>query len=74
MNENDNDLITKEELARRLKVTQSAVNKWMAKRRLPYIKLGRRCVRFRWADVLKSLEVRTIPARLTLSDKRNKQS
>lgn len=48
-------LIDKEEVARRLGVTPSAINKWMADRRISYYRLGHRCVRFAWDEVLADL-------------------
>lgn len=51
----DSDLITKGELAARIKKTQRTVDVWMAKGILPYYKLGR-TVMFRWSVVLAHLE------------------
>jgi excisionase family DNA binding protein len=61
---NQDEILTKAELANRLKVTVSAINKWMALRRIPYIRLGRRCIRFNWGEVLKAINTRTILARV----------
>jgi len=45
-------LIDREELARRLGVTGSCVRKWQEIRAIPFYKLGRRCVRFDFREVL----------------------
>ena len=45
-------LIDREELARRLGVTCSCVRKWQEIRAIPFYKLGRRCVRFDFREVL----------------------
>lgn len=50
MNPDGTQLITAEEAAKRLAVTEAAVRKWISQRRLPAVKLGR-CVRLRVADV-----------------------
>ena len=43
-------LLTTEQAAQRLAVTEAAVRKWISQRRLPAVRLGR-CVRLRLADV-----------------------
>lgn len=48
--------LTKKEVANRLRVTTSAVDKWMAAGKLPCIRLSRRCVRFKWAAVVAAVE------------------
>ncbi len=50
MNADGTQLITTEEAAKRLAVTEAAVRKWISQRRLPAVRLGR-CVRLRLADV-----------------------
>jgi predicted DNA-binding transcriptional regulator AlpA len=39
-------LLDKAALARRYGVSESAVDKWMAQRKIPFFRLGTRCVRF----------------------------
>jgi excisionase family DNA binding protein len=63
MDANQNEILTKKELAGRLKMTASGIDKYMRKRKIPFIKLGRRCVRFDWEKVQEALTARTIPAR-----------
>lgn len=46
MNGTIRPLMTKEDLARYLGVTTSCIDKWMAGRRIPYYRLGRKCVRY----------------------------
>jgi hypothetical protein len=49
------DLLTKREVAARLRRTPRCIELWMRKRYLPYIKIGR-SVYFRWSDVLTQLD------------------
>ena len=53
------ELLTKRELAARLKKTPRRIEQWMRKRYLPYIKIGH-TVLFRGRDVLEAFEQRTI--------------
>ena len=53
------ELLTKRELAVRLKKTPRCIEQWMRRRYLPYIKIGH-TVLFRWRDVLEALERMTI--------------
>jgi excisionase family DNA binding protein len=55
-------LIPKEELARRLGVSTSAVIKWQRQRRIPSYRFGRRCRRFDFPEVLKVLATYKTPA------------
>ena len=50
MNGEGTQLLTTEQAAQRLAVTEAAVRKWISQRRLPAVRLGR-CVRLRLADV-----------------------
>ena len=52
---NDGALITKKELALRLRKSPRCIELWMRRRYLPYMKVGR-SVLFSWPDVLKALE------------------
>jgi excisionase family DNA binding protein len=54
MNAQDDTLLTKQNLAPRLKCSVRTVDEWMRRGRLPYIKVGK-AVRFRWGDVLAKL-------------------
>jgi excisionase family DNA binding protein len=47
-------LLTKRELARRLRLSLRTIDAWMRTKHLPYIKAGK-TVRFRWEDVLEKL-------------------
>lgn len=53
------DLLTKRELAARLKKSPRCIEHWMRRRYLPYIKIGH-TVRFRWGDILEALERLTV--------------
>ena len=55
-------LVPKEELARRLGVSVSAVSKWQRQRRIPSYRFGRRCRRFDFPEVLKVLANYKTPA------------
>ena len=49
-------VLTKRELAARLRIGARTVDTWMKGRRLPYIKIGK-AVRFRWSEVERCLEM-----------------
>jgi excisionase family DNA binding protein len=51
--------LTKEELARHMRVGLRTVDNWIASRRVPYIKIGR-LVRFRLSDVERALKRYTV--------------
>ncbi len=51
----EDELLTKQELATKLKKTPRCIELWMRHHYLPYIKVGR-SVYFRWKDVLTSLD------------------
>jgi hypothetical protein len=53
------ELLTKQELAARLKKTPRCIEQWMRRGYLPYIKIAH-TVRFKWHDVLQALERFTI--------------
>ena len=55
-------LIPKEELARRLGVSASAVIKWQRQRRIPSYRFGRKCRRYDFQEVLKTLAAYKTPA------------
>jgi len=55
-------LIPKEELARRLGVSTSAVIKWQRQRRISSYRFGRRCRRYDFQEVLKTLAAYKTPA------------
>jgi len=48
-------LLRKRELAEKLAISKRTLDVWMAKGRIPFLKVGR-SVRFRLPDVLKKLE------------------
>ena len=50
----DDALLTKSELAPKLKISRRTLDGWMRKGRVPFMKLGK-SVRFRWPDVLEKL-------------------
>lgn len=46
----DEGFLTKAQLAERVGVSMRTLESWMAKRMIPYVKIGK-TVRFRWLDV-----------------------
>jgi hypothetical protein len=48
-------LVTKDVVARVASVSARTIENWMGQRRIPYIRLSRRCVRFHITDVLAAL-------------------
>lgn len=55
-------LIAKEEVARCLGVSTSAVLKWQRQRRIPSYRFGRKCRRYDFQEVLKTLASYKTPA------------
>ena len=51
-------LVDTEALARILGLNRRTIEGWIRKRKLPFIRVGKRCVRFRLRDVFKALEDR----------------
>jgi excisionase family DNA binding protein len=51
-------LVDTETLARILGLNRRTIEGWIRKRKLPFIRVGKRCVRFRLRDVFKALEDR----------------
>jgi excisionase family DNA binding protein len=48
-------LLTKDELAKRLKLTRRGIECLVARRVIPAIRISRRCVRFSWDAVQRAL-------------------
>ena len=48
-------LLTKFEIAERLRVAPRTVDSWMKRGRIPFLKIGK-CCRYRWVDVLDKLD------------------
>jgi len=53
-------LVDTETLARILGLNRRTIEGWIRKRKLPFIRVSRRCVRFRLRDVFKTLDSYTI--------------
>jgi excisionase family DNA binding protein len=51
-------LVDTKTLARILDLNPRTIEGWIRKRKLPFIRVGKRCVRFRLRDVFKALEDR----------------
>jgi excisionase family DNA binding protein len=56
--ESEPPLITKEDLAKDLRVSCRTIEAWVAERRIPFIKLGHRTLRFSLSDVRRALRNR----------------
>jgi excisionase family DNA binding protein len=46
-------LLAIDEVAQMLGVTKSTIYSWTHRNKIPYVKLGKRCLRFRESDILK---------------------
>ena len=46
-------LLAIDEVAEMLGVTKSPIYSWTHRNKIPYVKLGKRCLRFRESDILK---------------------
>ena len=57
----DDQQITKKEMAARMQVTPRTIDAWMARGLVPYRKIGR-TVRFDWDEVREHLKLRSRPA------------
>jgi hypothetical protein len=53
-------LLNKAEVAPLFGVTIKAVDKWVSEKKIPYIKISSRCVRFRPAAIQRYLITRTV--------------
>ena len=63
------ELITKQETARRLKVCVRQIELMVNRGEIPVVRLGRRAVRFNWSAVLNALESQTpVGASATVND------
>jgi excisionase family DNA binding protein len=47
-------LLSKKEVAARLRISPRTLDQWMRKKRVPFLKIAK-SVRFRWPDVLEKL-------------------
>lgn len=54
-------LLKKKDLAERLGVCQRQIELWMRDKKIPYIKMGRRCILFDPDDVVKALKQQEVP-------------
>lgn len=50
------EILTKTELAARLKLTTRTVQSYVDQRKIPFLRLSPRCLRFRLVDVLAKFE------------------
>jgi excisionase family DNA binding protein len=54
------NLLTKKDVAIILEVSVKAIDKWVYAGKIPYVKISRKCVRFKQADVEQFLANRTV--------------
>lgn len=50
----DNHVLTKVELAQRLRIGKRTLDNWQHQKRIPVLKIGKTC-RYRWRDVVEAL-------------------
>ena len=50
------ELLTRQQIAKRLKLTMRGVDGLVKRKLLTCVRLGRKCLRFRWADVQADIE------------------
>jgi excisionase family DNA binding protein len=53
-------LLTKRGLAPRLQISTRTLDDWMRKGRIPFLKIGKKSVRFVWEDVLQKLSAHRV--------------
>lgn len=58
-NKGCDEYFTRSELAKYLKISPRTVSLWQAQGRIPTLKLGRKCVRFRRRDIDEALQMYT---------------
>lgn len=68
---NDQEYLTKDELAARLKVCVRTVVRWMKKGRVPFNRWGTKTVRFKWSKVQQVLEARERQQNAAMEAKRS---
>ena len=49
-------LLTKAETAKKLKVTVRTVDSWMADGTIPFIRIGKKAIRFDWGEVMGAIK------------------
>jgi excisionase family DNA binding protein len=54
------ELVDKRVIARTFGVSERTVENWVAQRKIPFLRIGRRTVRFKLANVRRTLERKTI--------------
>ncbi len=54
-------LVGKDELAERLAISPRTIEKWVGQRRIPFVRIGGRCVRFDLAEIDSWLADRSVP-------------
>jgi excisionase family DNA binding protein len=71
-------LMKKAEVAKALGVSIKAVDKWIQDKRIPFIRISRKCVRFSLIDVQRFLDERTtkevVSSSLNINDKREQET
>jgi excisionase family DNA binding protein len=57
--ESSDPLPTRADIAKKFRVHERTVDRWIAAKMIPYLKIGA-CVRFRWGDVERALSRLTV--------------
>ncbi len=54
-------LLSIDELSKLLGVTKAAIYSWTCRKKIPYVKLGRKLLKFREDEIMKWIEERSVP-------------
>ena len=56
----DSTLVNKKIVARAASVSPRTIDNWIRQKRIPFLRISKRCVRFRVRDVLRALDAFTV--------------
>jgi predicted site-specific integrase-resolvase len=56
----DSTLVNKKTVARAASVSVRTIDNWIREKRIPFLRISKRCVRFRVRDVLRALDAFTV--------------
>jgi len=62
MNKAETDLLTVRQIAAKLGMSRSAVDRMKKRRLIPYVKINARNIRYRWQEVEAAIARRTVKA------------
>jgi predicted DNA-binding transcriptional regulator AlpA len=52
----DEQLLKKQDIAQRCRLSLRTIDRWVNERKIPYLNLDKRTVRFRWGDVKRVID------------------